>query len=214
MQPLKRISCFFCICAFVYALLVSPWPGVQSTYQACFQAGGNFLFGTLGEGGAVKFAPHPKARGTSDTRVALHKRRPPQVKAELGMSSIRIGGWPTAFVIALTVATPIPWRRRRLALALGLIGVQMFIAFRVGLFLVDTFSNGDMLAIYSFPAWFKFVVHSAALILFQSPAMHYIGPLFIWLAVTFKRGDFEMIMGRVPVVAPVKERSRRSQRKS
>lgn len=213
MQSLKRISWFFCCCAFVYALLVAPWPGVRSTYHACFRAGGNFLFGAVGTG-AAKFAPLSSPGKDSDTLVTLRKRRPPYPEADMRISSIRVGYWPTVFLIALAVATPIPWTRRWRALVLGLICVHAFIALRIGLFLVDAFSNDDMLAVYSFSGWFKFALHSTSLVLFRSPAVHYIGPLFIWLAVTFRRGDFETIMGHAPSNKPAKSKSRRNRRKS
>ena len=214
MQPLKRISWFFCCCVFVYALLAAPWPGVHGAYNACFRAGGNLIYGTMGEAGAAKFTPLSSTGGGSDTLVTLKKRQPPYAQGGVKFSSVQIGYWPTVFFIALAVATPIPWKRRWQAMVLGLIFVQAFIAFRVGLFLVDAFSNGDILAIYSFSGWFKFILHSVSLVFFRSPAMHYIGPLFIWLAVTFRRGDFETIMGYAPSGKPAKAKSRRSKRKS
>ena len=82
----------------------------------------------------------------------------------------------------------------------------------VGLFLVFLLSNE--MAVYSLPAWIKSILMGVSLVLFRSPAMHYIGPLFVWLVVTFRRGDFETLMGRAPVDAPAKPASRRSKRRS
>lgn len=213
MLPLKRISWFFVCSVFVYALLVAPWHGAQDAYETCFQAGGNLLFGTIGEHGTAKFAPPTSKRGTHDTLVTLRKLRSPY-KMDLNISSLQVGYRPTVFLIALALATPIPWSRRWKALVLGLLVVQVFIAFRVWLFLVDLLSNENIMAIYSLPPWVKSVLVGVSLVLFRSPAMHYIGPLFIWLGVTFRRGDFETLMGRAPADEPVKPASGRSKRRS
>ncbi len=214
MLPLKRISWFFVCSVFVYALLVAPWHGAQDAYQTCFRAGGNLLFGTIGEHGAAEFAPRTSKRGSGDTLVTVRKRRPPYPVMDLKISSVQVGYRPTVFLIALALATPIPWSRRWKALVLGLLAVQMFIAFRVGLFLVDLLSNENIMAVYSLPAWIKSILRGVSLVLFRSPAMHYIGPLFIWLGVTFRRGDFETLMGRAPADKPTELAPRRSKRRS
>ena len=95
-----------------------------------------------------------------------------------------------------------------------MLAVQAFIAFRVYLFLGDLLSNENVLAVYSLPGWVKSILSGVSLVLFRSPAMHYIGPLFIWLGVTFRRGDFETLMGRALADKPVKPASRRSKRRS
>lgn len=213
MLPLKRISWFFVCSVFVYALLVAPWHGLQDAYRTCFRAGGNLLFGTIGEHGSAKFAPLTSKRGTADTLVTLRKRGS-RYGTGLNMSSAQVGYRPTVFLIALALATPIPWSRRWKALVLGLLAVQGFIAFRVWLFLADLLSNENDMAIYSLVPWMKSILSGVSLVLFRSPAMHYIGPLFIWLGVTFRRGDFETLMGRAPVDRPVKPASRRSKRRS
>ena len=214
MLALKRISWFFVCSVVVYALLVSPWHGLRDAYHACFQAGGNLLYSSIGDHGAAKFAPLTSKRRSVDTLVTLRKRRAPYPEMDLNISSVQVGYRPTVFLIALALATPIPWSRRWKALVVGLLVVQVFIAFRVWLFLVDLLSNENIMAVYSLSPWVKSVLHGVALVLFRSPAMHYIGPLFIWLVVTFRRGDFETLMGRAPVDAPVKPASRRTKRRS
>lgn len=213
MLPLKRISWFFGCSVFVYALLVAPWHGAQDVYHACFVAGGNFFFDTIGEHGSTKFKTATSKRSGGDTLVTVRKNQQPYAEMELNISCVQVGYRPTAFLIALALATPIPWSRRWKALLLGLLVVQLFIAFRVWLFLVDLLSNENIMAMYSLSPWVKSVLRGVALVLFRSPAMHYIGPLFIWLAVTFRRGDFEMILGRVSAEEAVKPASRRPRRR-
>lgn len=214
MLPLKRISWFFVCSVFVYAMLVAPWHGLEDTYQACFRSGGNLLYGTIGDRAAAKFAPGTSKRGGGDTLITVRKRQRPYAEMDLSISSAQVGYRPTVFLIALALATPIPWSRRWKALVLGLLAVQMFIAFRVGLFLVDLLSNENIMAVYSLPAWIKSILRGVSLVLFRSPAMHYIGPLFIWLGVTFRRGDFETLMGRAPADQLAEPAPRRSKRRS
>ena len=189
MPPLRRISWFFLCCVLIYALLVVPWPGVMGAYRAYFRASGNLVFGAFGSKGAVVFNPRPGIRKGNDTRLTLRKRRPPFPEADIDINSRMVAYRPTAFIIALCLATPIPWSRRWQALVWGLVGVQAFIAFRVGLFLLDVFSNGNSFAIYSFSPLVKGLLTPAATILFRSPAIHYVGPMFVWLLVVFRRND-------------------------
>ena len=218
MLPLKRISLFFIGTVFVYAMLVAPWHGLEEAYQTCFRAGGNFVYGSIGDRASAKFVPATSKRGRGDTLITLRKRQRPAAEMDVSVSSVQVGYRPTVFLIALALATPIPWSRRWKALVLGLLVVQAFIAFRVGLFLVNLLSNDNALAVYSLSPWVKWVLQSVWLVLFRSPAVHYIGPLLIWLAVTFRRGDFENLMGRTPAVipakSPAKPKSRRSKRRS
>ena len=213
MPPLRRTSWFFLWCVLIYALLVVPWPGVMGAYRAYFRAGGNLVFGAFGSAGAVAFNPRPGIRKQgNDTRLTLRKRRPPFPEADIDINSGMVAYRPTAFIIALCLATPIPWSHRWRSLVWGLIGVQAFIAFRVGLFLLDVFSNGNSFAIYSFSPLVKGLLTPAATILFRSPAIHYAGPMFIWLLVVFRRNDVMTVFAGSGQVRATKRGLARSNR--
>lgn len=214
MLPLKRTSGFFLLCALSYGVLMASWPVVQDAYRACFCAGGNLLYGTFGRMGATSFSPIQQGGGQQDTQITLRKRIPRSPRGYLDINSNHIGYRPTAFMIALALATPISWSRRWRALVWGLAFVQCFVAMRVGLSLLDSFSNADPLAIYSYGPSTKKVLQAATSILFKAPGGIYIGPMFIWLAVTFRRGDMAEIFGVTDSRKSAKPRSRRSKHHS
>lgn len=192
MFPLKRISGFFVLCLVFYALLMAPWPGMMDGYRAFFRAGGNLVFGRFGAAGSVSFKQIPAGDHAKDTTLVLRKRR--VGKLERDIKSVYVGYRPTAFVIALALATPVPWRRRLWALLWCLILVNVFIAFRVGLVLLDDFSNNNPLALFSLGRAWKISLKALVLLFYRAPEMHYIVPAFIWLLVTFRRGDLSRLL--------------------
>lgn len=211
MLPLKRTSGFFLLCTLSYGVLMAPWPGVQDAYRAYFRAGGNLIFCTVGPAGSVTFEPIATAGTPQDTTLKFARRRPPHHKGSMTLRTNHVGYRPTAFIIALALATPIPWTRRWRSLVWSLVLVQGFVLLRVELIVLDTFGE---LAGYSFGPQTKTVLHAATSILFKAPGGIYIGPMFIWLAVTFRRGDMAEIFGVTDSRKSAKPRSRRSKHHS
>ena len=198
MSPLKRLSFFFIGCSLVYALLVVPWPGLLDAYRACFRAGGNVLFHSVGSAGSVLFKPIPSGDHARDTTLVLIKRRPHYARGELDIKSVYTGYRPTAFLIALVIATPIPWSRRWRALVWGLVWVNVFVALRVWLRLLDTFSDGNVLALYTFSPFWKSLLQALVKIIVEQPETHYMAPAFIWILVVFRRGEWKRAFGLEP----------------
>ncbi len=199
MFPLRRISGFFLRCLVIYALLLAPWPGLLDGYRAFFAAGGNVLFHWFGPSGSVSFTPIPSPDHVKDMSIELTKLRPQRVRGTMQIKCAYAGYRPTAFLIALVLATPIPWRRRLWALAWGLALVNAFVAFRVGLKLVDVFSHpGHPLAIFTLSQHVKIGVRMMVLLFYRAPEMHYIVPAFVWLLATFRRDDLKSVLTRCP----------------
>jgi hypothetical protein len=215
MHPLKRISLFFCLCLLIYAALIAPWPGLMDGYRAFFRAGGNLLFGHLGSAASVTFMPLSSMDHTKDTTLVLMKKRPPPARGEMDITSVYMGYRPMVFFVALALATPIPFRRRLRTLVLGLVLVNMFIAFRVSLQILDAFSDRNALALFSLSPFWKDMLKVTIKVLVQAPAVHYMGPAFIWLIVAFRRGDLARVFNlpQPLAVATPPARSRRKRRK-
>ncbi len=196
MFPLKRISGFFVLCLVFYALLMAPWPGVMDGYRAFFRAGGDLVFGRFGAAGSVSFKPIPAGDHAKDTTLVLTKHRVGSLERDI--KSVYVGYRPTAFVIALVLATPLPWRRRVWALLWCLILVNVFVAFRVGIVLLNDFTNPNPLALFTLGRTWKMLLRGLVLLFYRAPEMHYIVPAFIWLVVTFRRGDMSRLLARQP----------------
>ena len=213
MHPLKRISIFFGLCLLIYAALVVPWPGVMDGYRAFFRAAGNVLFRRFGDAGAVTFQPLSSVDHSKDTTVILLKRRPPSAKGEMDITAVYTGYRPTVFFIALALATPIPWSRRWKALVLGLLLVNAFVALRVWLRILDAFSDGNPLALYSFSPFWKEVLKFVVKVLVLAPAVHYAAPAFIWLVVAFRRDDLTRLFNYPPAEPVAAARARHKRRR-
>ncbi|MGD2108316.1 MAG: hypothetical protein PVI86_02885 [Phycisphaerae bacterium] len=200
MSPWKKTSIFFLVCSLTYALLIIPWPGLFDGYRACFRAGGNVLFHSFGPGGSVRFEPLASGDHTKDTTLVMRKKGLIG-KAELDMKAVYMGYRPTAFMIALVLATPIPWSRRWRALLWGFLWVNVFVAFRVWLKMLDAYSDNNALSIYEFSDLTKSVLDGVVAVLVSAPEAHYMIPVFIWVLVAFRRDTWRETFGLQP--APV-----------
>ena len=195
MALLKRISLSFLVSLGVYGLLLVPWPGLMAGYGTCFRGVANVLFSSVGGTGTVTFELFGSEAYAYDTTIVMRNRNlPPRAKASFDIKCLSIGYRPAAFLIALVLATPVPWSRRWWALLWGLLLVNLFVAFRVWLVLLDFFSDATPLAAFTLGPFLKNALTMAKLFLFIDPAMHYIVPAFIWLLVTFRRGDLRAIL--------------------
>jgi len=195
MFPLKRLSGPLFRCVLFYAVLIVPWPGMMDAYRSGFRAAGNRLFRSVGQGGSVSFEPLAAVDHAADTTLVFQKIRRFRASADMTINSGYVGYRPTAFLIALVLASPVSWSRRGRAMLLGLLLVNIFIAFRTWLQIVDVFSNDNALALYSLAPWMKSVLGAAVLVIFRAPAAHYLVSMLIWMAVTFRRGDLAALLG-------------------
>ena len=185
MQAIRPIVAFFLKVAFWYALVLLPWFGGARGYAAAFRTGGNVLFRTFGSGGRVYFNPLPPGK-ERDTEIVLENITRRGARGTMDANSRRMGFMATAFLTALVLATPIPWRRRLIALTVGLAAISGFVAFKMYLQLVNAF---DQLALYSLSDFTKTMIQVLIKIFSMSPVTAYIAPVLIWILVAFRRGD-------------------------
>ncbi len=213
MSPIKRTCVFFFLCVAVYALLVAPWPGVLDAYRAGFRRAGDVLFYRVGGGVSVQFKPLVTERVGADTTLKLTRVGPSPAVKQMDIDAAYLAYRPAAFLVALVLATPIPWRRRLFALGWGLLGIHLFVALRVGVQLVAVLSVGDAVSVFSFSPAVTEAVQKIALVLFRAPATSYTAPAFIWLVVTFRRDDWQRLMSKPkPPAAPKPSRLLRKPR--
>lgn len=107
---------------------VLSWPLLRAPSEALFRAAGNATLGqlTFGMGGHIRFMP-AKPRAASDhhdedeswsTRVEL-SIEDSEDRHGIRMNARRIVYLPCVILAALVLASPLAWRRKALALALG-----------------------------------------------------------------------------------------------
>ncbi len=195
---LKLVGGFCVRVVLLYGLLIAPWPGVQEGYGALYRYGAETIFGDFGRGGVVQFVPLSGTDPMRDTEIILKKRHAPAV-GRLPTSS-RYGGYvPTAFLTALVLATPIRWSRRGLALFWGLLLVSVYVGFRLGLTLLNSYSGDHALALYDFSVFWKQVLSFTTEVVSVAISGAYIPPIFIWILVTFRHSELaKLVPGPTP----------------
>jgi hypothetical protein len=153
----KHITAFGVCLAIFYGLLITPWPGWRSTYGRFFRVISEATFGS--ERGIVIVRVRPAEnppRAEIDTQILLITRSTitPEGSARarvLGLDSRSVGWVPTALIIALASATPLPWRRRANALLIGIALVHVYLLFAVA---ADLWNQSAGLVPISFvPFW-------------------------------------------------------------
>lgn len=186
---------WFCVRVAVFdGLLMVPWPGLEEAYATVFRNAGTAFFGSFGSRGVVRFEPLSTPDPMRDTEMVLKKRHSPAV-GRIPTTSRYIGYAPTAFVVALILATPIAWPRRWVALVWALLLVHVYVGARVAVMLANAYSSGHPVAMFELSTFWRLTlsyVNSVSV----SLAGVYLFPIFIWMVVCFRRKDLERILRR------------------
>jgi len=194
------VGFFFGKLVLLYALFMIPWPGVRDAYASAYRAGGDFLFRTFGGQGRVYFEPLvSSATGfdAHDTQAILHNLTT-RARGTMPMNTRLMGYLPTAFAAALVLATPIPWRRRVLALCLGVALMSTFAAFEMWLRLWEAFTDPSPLALRELPGWGRALLKAVLNVVGRSPVSAYIAPVFVWILTAVRRDDIRRVLGDAP----------------
>ena len=195
MFPLKRIAGFFLPLVIVYVLLAVPWPGVQEAYAAAFRVVGSKLFPSYGPDGAIRFRSIPVSAGMVDLEIDFANRRTDG--QALVTHSARLTAYlPTVQVLALILATPIPWSRRWKALLLGLVLVNLFVLFRLWIVVLNIFCSDLPVGVVSLSPFWKAVLNTTYRVGVVWASCSFVVPIFIWILVAIRREDLQRWAGR------------------
>jgi len=197
MMRLRPIAGFLLVCVFLYGLLIVPWPGWNRAYARYFCAMGSVFYPDGGGRRLIRFAVARTEHPSIDTSITIADRgrtnpggRSPASVLWLDARSV---GWiPTALFAALTVASPVSWRRRGLALVLGLLLVQAFILLSVGCYIWD---ESAALGVATIGPFWKVVADGLEETLVTQLGASFVAPALIWAIVTFRSGDFRRLPG-------------------
>ena len=194
MPPLRLFLAALGRFGLLYALLILPWPGFNQAYGRYFRAMGEVVFAREDGRRFVHFEPVPaELRHVLDTRITLANRE--QIDAngvgpatELELDSRGVGWVPTALVLALTLATPIPWRRRGRALAGGLLVIHGYILFSVAIYLWNVSAG---LALVTLTPFWKQVAAGLQETLITQMGAGFVAAVLIWALVTLRGRDLD-----------------------
>ena len=186
----RKIIGFFARFLIAYCLLMFLWPVVCGVYGAYFRAGGDLIFGSSG---SVRFQALAEPEGLDDTKFFVRKGASGKWTFTQ-LSSRHMGYLSTAAVLGLILATPVTWARRGRALLWGLVWLHGFIALRLGILVLYTFSvhtAGPLAVSQGF--WSK-SLRAGILSVSVGQGLSYIAPIIIWMLVTLRREDLGAIL--------------------
>lgn len=178
-----------------FTVLMLPWLGLAESYKGLVCKMGTWWFYSESSQREVIFhntadkSMHPTfAKIEIANRKLLHRDGSGPIR--LVNFDVRGLAWsPTALVIALIVATPIPFRRKILALGWGVICVQMVVLVFLGLAIWNESSEIGLVTIA--PFWKGVVADFQQSFITQFSMA---APVFIWVFVTFRIADFDRFL--------------------
>ena len=189
----KRVAGFFIRFLLVFVVLMAPWPRVDVAYATVYQTVANVLFARFFSDGLVRFDPSPTPARDRQLEVTLENRRT-GVAVIFPFNSRTQGYKPTAFVLALILATPIRWSRRWRALLWGFLCVNGYVILKATLFLFAGFSGDAELAPFTLGVIGTKILVYLHWVVIASFAGWLILPLPIWALVSFRRKDWEVLL--------------------
>lgn len=188
-MPSRSIAVGFLLrFAVLYGLLIVPWPGWRAAYGGYFRGLAGTAYAREAASTIVRFRPAEKPpRMEIDSEILLAKRvkldaagrGPVQI---LGLDSRGVGWVPTALLLSLVAATPLPWASRGRALVAGLVLVHAYLLATVAFYLWNQ-SSGQ--APVSFlPYWAPLGEFLEETFVTQM-GPSFVVPTLIWLLVVF-----------------------------
>jgi hypothetical protein len=195
MPKLKATLVFAAWFGLIYGLLIAPWPEAKPLYAHYFRGLGQRVLESNSGRRLLRFEPLDdpghKWPPNFDTGIILANRDLLDAggngqKFMLAVDAWQMGWAPTAFLVALTMATPIPWRRKRWALFWGWFWVQGFIVLTLGIFI---WNESTRLYLVTLTPFWKGIANQV-----EELALSPVGPSFfasalIWMLVAFRRQD-------------------------
>ena len=195
-------------CLLTFVPLLAGWHGPERAYAYVYRSYGNILFArfwiwpdagvrfldleSLEAGDVAPGAADIEATGDFDTLMELRLRRSPSSIAYGYLrTSCRLGAyWPTAMLIALVVATPVPWSRRGWALLWGVLLVHVFIALKLTLTLTANgfAAPGKRYALFEPSQFWREILVGVEGVVSDNPVFPFVVALFVWLLVTLFGG--------------------------
>ena len=129
----------------------------------------------------------PPEKGQEGYRVAVGKK----ILVRGNLSSKYTGYLPSVFLFALILASPVPWRRRFLALLAGSFGIYLFVLFRVWLdvqVIADRIlEDGERL--FPFEGLLASIFARLRPLISDEPSTAFLLPITLWAPLTIRPSD-------------------------
>lgn len=185
----KKVLLAFALAVGIYGLLSIPFTPVRHAYRHFFRVSAGVFYGQFGREGTVRF--EPKINSTREDLDVLIRKGATQGRVPI--STGRVGYVPTAELIALILATPVPWKRRAWSLLWGLILVNAFVFLRLGLMIFRWYCAEPALRQFETGPILSKIINTSFEILFVAPTGSIVIPALIWMVVIFRRDDLNSL---------------------
>jgi len=189
----KTLLLFLVKAALIYGVLALPWSFYDETYGQFYRKAAASVFGKFRESGFVIF-DKTKEPAMAHLNIGNYKQQLPNgsfnTKA-IDINTRILGYLPTVLLISLVMASPVPWRRRLIALAIGLILTMGLIFFKQWITLLWLCEKTSWLELTHFEGTAKKLLAFANEFISESS---FTVPYFvvgIWLLVTFRLDDLK-----------------------
>lgn len=173
----------------LYVVMAWPWSIVTRAYASAYRSVCNACFSSMVSGASIHFQPITERKRVYDSEIQFVNTRTGANQLAL-VSSRDPAYYQTAFVIALVLATPLPWRRRLLALAASLVLVHLVILAKVCLTLVHGLNRGQVAVLHLSHGVERLVTLANREAVNDIVSVLMI-PVLIWMVVMFFAGDWE-----------------------
>lgn len=192
MTPTGRLVIRLLGAAGVYFALVATWPVAGRAY--CNAAAGvlDVSMGNLGWNATARFHPSTGKHGPQITATMNHRKWPTSGDTHIYLYQIYM---ETMLLFALVLLTPVGWRRRGWALAIGMVLLHVVFYVTIWVSLIHAMVLRSPIDPFNTSNAAKAVLARAHQYLALSPVTALAVPVVIWAGVTFRKGDLQRFVG-------------------
>jgi hypothetical protein len=189
----KTLLLFLLKAVIIYGLLAAPLSLYDDAYGKVYRKVAEVFFSSFRDNGFVKIR-ETKDPATSHLNVGNNALIHPDGTSEtaaLDVNTRYLGYVPTILLIALVLASPVSWKRRLLALALGLVLVTLLVMFKQWISLLWLCEQHPFLQLTNFTGTGKKLLtfFNTFISITSSSVLYFV--VAIWLLVTFRLEDFK-----------------------
>jgi len=188
----KTLLLFLLKALLIYGLFSAPFTFYDEAYGKFYRKVAGVFFSKFRETGFVKFREW-KAPATTHVNVGNYALVRPDGTSRTTFVDINtryLGYIPTILLISLVLASPVPWKRKTIALITGLILVMLLIMFKQWIALLSLCEESQWLELTNFTGTRKtLLTFTNTFISVSSSAVLYF-VVAVWLLVTFRVEDF------------------------
>jgi hypothetical protein len=192
----RRLAFSVLITAAVYAVLIALHGVLAPPLARAAALASGVMLSRPGWEARATYGIERGQRGPVLNIVIIRRDLPEEAVRHIGVRDRLY--MPLAMVAALTLASPVSWRRRAAALPIGLGLLALFFGFGVWITAVDSLGQWPGNA-FGFARWSRRMVHFLYLYAVAVPATAVIAPLLCWGLATFRARDLPALAPPAPV---------------